>query len=151
MRWAAVTLLAGCSFVYQPKPSVDPSAPRPTLRPVLADVMIASATSTVAVVAADIQCSFNPCSITSMPYTVAIGGAAVAFALSAWYGYSQYISSTNETAKQLVGQALVEARRGNCAVAATTAAQLERVDRTYFDTLAEAPEMRTCLWRSCET
>src|SRR5262245_10126289 len=150
MRWAAVALLAGCSFVYQPKPSLDPRAPRPSLWPVLADVTVASVSATSAAIAADVRCSFEPCSISSMPYTLAIGAGALAFALSAWYGGSRYVSATNEPAKQLAGQALAEARRGNCAVAATDAAQLEKLDRTYFDTLADAPEMRDCLWRSCE-
>jgi len=94
---AAAALLAGCSAVYQPRASLRPDARKPSHGPIVADIVLTAATLGLAAAATGVECTDNWSGTTSTSNCLglnylaagALVAAAIPFAISAAYGYSQ--------------------------------------------------------------
>jgi hypothetical protein len=147
--WIALVVTAsGCSFMVQPKRSLDPRAPQPSAEPVVIDTMLAVTAGAMGIVGEAQSCS--SCFINAAPVLSGVAlAAAAAFTMSALYGYSRNADAPVDTAgtrsSDLAIHVSIAAHGGDCATAARDSAKLHATDRRAWEGLLSDELVQTCL------
>ena len=146
--------LAGCSFAVQPHRTLDARHEQPSVLPIVADSLLATAAVAAGIWAGTYQdtCDTSQWSCWPSNYHALVGPAILAasvFAVSALYGHSRYVEKPDPDshASIVAEHVTIAAHAGDCATAAHTAAMLARTDPAAYGRLLGDTVVQACLLR----
>lgn len=148
--------LAGCSFMVQPHRTLDRHHDQPSVLPIVADTVFATAALAAGIGATVYRSSCDTSQWTCTPdldnhLAHEAGAAAIvagaAFAVSALYGHGLYAENPESHAGGLAGQAAIAAHGGDCATAAAVVARVSSIDPHAYERLLDDPVVQACRLR----